>query len=231
MMVSAIRGELREVYRNQSELNVLEYSRNLSIDEPSVKKLYELAGEFAQQKEGSFTDQQIEKVLDKKIGDFAGIESFIVNEKQYGFEGTEQKPFVVIEVGDFGGIIFFRLKTGIASMVTEVRLNPKTIEEWQEILDQVGKETLTALRQKLSGQKATKLRKWIELLLIDELLVTSEQVQPLRDWLEKHIDDSVSGSIYQDAKDEIVGLDFELPECFSDVQKEAFRHLKARYGH
>lgn len=229
MMVSELRNEAQRIYRSEYDFLILEYTRYFQLDASTIETLNGLAAEFATKRAEGHSDDQIEKILQKKIREFEKLESFTVNGVRFAFEGSEQEPIVRMNLGIVNDYIFILMKTGKASMRSEVQINLRTNEKWRKALGDISDEQLNAFFRFQEEQRLVRLRRWVELLLVDDLKVTEDQIPALREWIEKHVDGPVSDATYSRAQREIVGLKFDLPDGFSDVQADAFRHLRIRY--
>ncbi len=230
LMVDEVQNEIESIYRCELELLARDYIIHFDLTGETAGKLKALAAEFATRKQKGHTDESIEAILVRKVGEFERIESFDVNGRHAALEGSEKESFVSIQVSGVSGMIFLSTKTGGSSANSQVKIDVREEPKWRESLSSLTDEQLSAYYEEIEKRQLQRLRKLMETLLAGELLATEEQIPALRDWLKEQVTDAERDRSFSQATQGITALDANLPECFTDSQKDVFRHLKVQFG-
>lgn len=229
LMVQKVQQEVRRIYQNEFRLIANDYVEYFELNAETSKKLNDLADKFAKKRQEGHTDQSIEATLVRKIGAFDGIESFTVNGKRSALDDSQQDPIAKITVSGVSGRIFLSANRGGSTLASVVRIELEKQEEWREALSELTDEQLSDFDAEMENRKVRQLLELMESVIANELLATEQQIPALREWLKSQVREPTDRSLIRQAKHEIAGLDLPLPECFSEAQREFFRHLRFKY--
>lgn len=233
-IATEVEKEMLNVYRNRIQIQLQYYQEFFDLGKEQLDQLNSVANELAKEEADGHPDIQLESILARMNVD-TNLRYFSVNGQLHAVDETDdpaaQTPRTVIQIAPTGDRLLLQWGSGASTLNSEVRVDLRTDKRWRNTLGEIGDEQMRAFHEASHKRRLQQLLDFVEIVLAAELLLSQDQIEPTREWLQRHenIEPPKRGTtIYAQARNTIHNLSEAPPDCFSEAQRTAYRTLNGR---
>ncbi len=228
-MIEEVQKEIRSLFKNEFDLAIRDYQKHFELDKQTIENLDKLAAEFAEKQLKGCQENRIENVLTRKVKSFKDVESFTVNGRLVRIVANTEKIPINITVSRVRQWIWISGPSGGSSLNSTVEINLRKSKPWRKALSGISNEDIKKYYNEIDRRQRQSTIDLMLVFLTDELLLTENQREPVKKWLETtYKKPTQNTSIYNNARNHLRNFQAKPPKILSEIQVEALKRMQLR---